>query len=171
MNHEEIVEIFKDKYEYNPETGIVTYAKDHCRSKKGDRAGHIGTSGYTILMIDGQRYYLHRLVYLVMTGNWPKGFIDHKDGDKLNNKWENLRGVTRTINSRNRKRSRSNTSGYNGVSWEKSRKKWQVHISVNSKQISLGLFDFIEDAILARIEAEILYWGEDGRQQQTTFDR
>jgi len=70
--------------------------------------------------------------------------IDHINGDKLDNRRENLRSATRSQNKMNRGKQKNNTSGHKGVSWH--RNKWQVKIQVNSKQKHLGLFDDIEEA-------------------------
>jgi len=89
-----------------------------------------------------------------MTGEWPCGDVDHKDTDRVNNKWNNLRDVTKSVNSRNKSQHKNNTSGSVGVSWHSKREKWVATIYVEGKQLHLGYFDFKEDAILARMTAE-----------------
>lgn len=170
MTEEEVISLFHDKICYDPGTGLMTYKIDHYKFKRGDPAGYVCSAGYLRINLGKKIYLAHRLVYLVMTSAWPKGVIDHVDGDTLNNKWENLRDVDRTVNNRNTKRQKNNTSGFRGVSWVKGRSKWQAYISDGSRRISLGLFDILEEAILARIEAEMLYWSVDDRKRKTEFD-
>jgi hypothetical protein len=75
---------------------------------------------------------------------------------------ENCRWVVPIIQSRNKRIQSNNTSGHRGVSYFSDLKKWAAQISVKRKNIVVGYFSNIEDAILARKEAEIVYWGSDG---------
>ena len=87
--------------------------------------------------------------------------VDHIDGDKSNNKINNLRLASKSENGRNRVNLPSNnTSGVIGVCWDKKAKKWKAFIMINGKQKHLGYFINIEDAIKARKEAEIKYFGD-----------
>lgn len=101
---------------------------------------------------------LHRAIM-----NAPEGtVVDHIDRDTLNNTKRNLRITTHTVNSRNTvELSSHNTSGYRGVNWHKSHKKWRACIHVNNKSIHLGYYDNLEDAIFARKQAEVEYWGNE----------
>ena len=82
--------------------------------------------------------------------------VDHIDGDKLNNRKENLRECTRANNLKNRKLNHNNKTGHKGVFWYdyNDYQKWRAYITLNGKQTYLGYFDNIEDAIHARKEAE-----------------
>ena len=99
------------------------------------------------------RIYMHRLI------NKPSvGFeIDHINRNKLDNRKENLRIVTRSQNQMNRVIQKNNTSGYKGITWNQKRKKWQAQIMVNYKCIILGCFVEIKYAIIARKKAELIY--------------
>jgi hypothetical protein len=80
--------------------------------------------------------YMHRIIL-----NTPLGMqVDHKDGNGLNNQRANIRNVTHAQNQRNKGKCRNNTSGYKGVSWSKSNKKWQAQIKFNAKYIHIGHF-------------------------------
>ncbi len=92
-----------------------------------------------------------------MTKEQPKE-IDHIDGNGLNNKWSNLRSVSHSINAKNQKKHKNNTSGNSGVTFRKDSNKWRARIMVNDKSISLGTFLKKEDALSARIEAENKYY-------------
>lgn len=101
---------------------------------------------------DGQRktVYLHRWLF-----NNPEGFqIDHINHDTLNNTRGNLRIVTPGENSQNKKGAyKTSKSGIRGVFWDKRSKKWNAHFQVDKKKVNLGLFQDIEEAEKAVIEA------------------
>jgi hypothetical protein len=104
-------------------------------------------------------------VHSQIIGPIPPGHhIDHINGNKLDNRRENLRVVSASVNQANRKRlNKNNSSGMRGVSLTKLSKKkpWKAQIMANRKQLHLGLFATKEEAIAARIAAEIKYYGEE----------
>ena len=106
-----------------------------------------------------------RLHVLVM-GPAPEGMeVDHKTHPggnlhKKDNRKSNLEFKTRMDNMKNQALRSTNTSGITGVSWHKKCQQWSAQICVNYKQINLGLFNKKEDAIKARKEAEIKYFGD-----------
>ena len=94
-----------------------------------------------------------------MIMNSPKGmFVDHINGDTLDNRRSNLRVATVSENAMNRKKKATNTSGYKGVN--KVKDKWIARISTNSGRISLGTFDTPEEASEAYCAAALKYHGE-----------
>lgn len=100
--------------------------------------------------------YLHRFII-----NCPKDMVvDHINGNRLDNRKENLRICTNQENRFNNKKYETNNSGCTGVSWYKKANKWRARIQVKNKEIHLGLFEKLDDAIKARKEAEIKYFGE-----------
>lgn len=153
-------ELLKQKLHYDPETGIFTALHSHGTRVKGEQVGCLSPHGYLVAHFNGKNHLCHRLAFLYMTGDWPELDVDHKDTNTTNNKWDNLRVVTKSVNSRNRSVQKNNTSGVVGVSWHKARRKWQANIRVNGKQVSLGFFEYKEDAIFARMTAEknFYYW-------------
>lgn len=89
----------------------------------------------------------------------PKGkYIDHINGNTLDNTRRNLRVCSNAANLRNGRIRTNNTSGMTGVSWNKNRGKWAAYIKVNYKTIWLGYFDTSDGAAIARIEAEKQYF-------------
>ena len=88
-------------------------------------------------------------------GYWPNNEIDHIDGDRLNNRIDNLRDVKKSINMKNKAVYSKNKSGISGVSFRKERNKWEVKISNNGKETYLGYYDNFADAILIRKQAEL----------------
>jgi len=114
-----------------------------------------GLVGYAYRSLDKKtKVYMHRCI-----NKTPKGkFTDHINRDKLDNRKTNLRTVTGMENGRNRGKNKNNTSGYKGVSWDKSKKSWLAHIKVNYKLLFLGRFKDIKDAIKARKNGEEGHW-------------
>lgn len=85
---------------------------------------------------------------------------DHRDGNTLNCRRENLRPATRSQNAHNRRLSSKNTSGATGVCWLPKEQRWKATISVNRRLVYLGSFVNFDDAAYARYEAELKYFGE-----------
>lgn len=124
------------------------------RIRIGQIAGTLNKDGYIHIIIDGIVYKAHRLIWLYHYGKWPEKLIDHVNRNKSDNRIENLREVSQQENQRHTKIQSNNTSGHCGVSWNKPLGKWRAQIMTNNKQIHLGLFNNIEDAVKARKEAE-----------------
>lgn len=80
--------------------------------------------------------------------------IDHIDGNGLNNKKENLQIVSRSKNLLKAKVRKDNRSGCKGVTWSKSKRKWQVSVTINKKRHHFGAYKNLEDAIEAKKIAE-----------------
>jgi hypothetical protein len=91
---------------------------------------------------------------------WPEDQIDHINRIRTDNRISNLREVSHKQNHQNRSKSSHNTSGHSGVSWYKQKSRWRAQITHNQKDIHLGLFTNLEDAIAARKAAEKLYWSD-----------
>jgi hypothetical protein len=115
----------------------------------------IDSNGYRIGAVQYITLRAHRVIWAMETGDWPEGDVDHLDGDKIHNRMHNLRDVSRSINSRNARKSRRNTSGHNGVSWDALAGKWNAKIHLRGQQNHLGYFNCITAAITARKIAEI----------------
>jgi hypothetical protein len=94
---------------------------------------------------------IHRLVLHAFENNYAnKKCVDHIDNDRLNNCLFNLRYVSYQENMFNCSARSDNTSGLKGVSWCKPYNKWRAYIFISGKQISLGVYDNLEDAKIAR---------------------
>lgn len=109
----------------------------------------------------GKHIRLHRLVMRAEGTDLEVNHKNHppRNEHKKDNRKSNLEIVTRSQNNMNSSLSKNNTSGVTGVSWDKHYKKWRAKITINYKRIELGLFINKEDAIKARKEAEIKYFG------------
>lgn len=112
--------------------------------------GHVWytvTKGYVASKINGRTTRLHRLIL----GLFPDDKLqaDHINHNKLDNRKSNLRACTNAQNCANRLRRRDNVSGYKGVRWNVPAKKWQARIQCEGRSYHLGIFDKIEDAVMA----------------------
>lgn len=119
-------------------------------------AGHKHVkSGYIGITIDGVEFKAHRLAWLLAFGEWPKGVIDHINGNRSDNRISNLRDATFKTNAENRRRARAGSaSKLMGAQWHEQRGKWQASITSNGKRFHLGLFETQEEAHEAYISAK-----------------
>ena len=142
------------KLNYDPNTGLFTrLIQTSSNARVGDIAGFL-SKGYIRIQIDGKVYYAHRIAWFFHHGNWPADGIDHINGIRDDNRISNLREATSAENHQNRCKRRDNSSGYLGVSREKSQGKYRAQIRVNGKQINLGYFADKEDAKQAYLDAK-----------------
>lgn len=123
--------------------------------KLGELAGGIDKDGYRIIVVFNQRVKAHRLAFYYMDGYIPEYEVDHINGIRDDNRWCNLREVSRSCNARNSVLSKNNTSGVVGISFYSNR--WYAYINDNKKHIRLGSFKNKDDAVRARLKAEIKY--------------
>ena len=109
----------KELFEYDREAGKLFWkVATSRRIKVGREAGSIDTEGYRIVEIDGKKYKVHRLIFLIEHGYLPE-FIDHKDSNPLNNHISNLRECSEDFhNQRNRKKEFKQHFRANGCSVE-----------------------------------------------------
>lgn len=112
---------------------------------------------YWALNVNGKHLMAHRMAWLYVHGTIPKNQIDHIDGNGLNNCIDNLRDVTAAENSMNKRKYANNTSGINGVSWDRKKGRWEVKVTVNFKNKRIGRFNNLLDAACARMNANTIY--------------
>lgn len=149
------LEQLKSRYHYDPETGIWTNLT-YPNRKVGTK--HLG---YIWVQIDGRKYSAHRLAWFYMTGAWPVNQIDHKDTDRSNNKWNNLREATRSQNGANRHPQRNTLTGIKGV--RITIYGYQARIRYNGKLHCLGTYDTPEEAKEAYDRFAQTHFGEFAR--------
>jgi hypothetical protein len=148
----------KEYLHYCPETGVFTWKKNRPNGVKvGDKAG-VNRSGYLVFSLKNKQRIAHRMAFLYMEGRLPKNYIDHINGDKADNRWQNLREATNSENQRNRLGTGSNT-GVKNVTFVPKRNKFQVSLKVEGKEKFIGYFDDIELAELAAIAARERFHG------------
>jgi len=124
------------------------------RSEGKEAMTCVGGHGYKMGSIFQRQYLAHRVIWAIMTGAWPERHIDHINGDKLDNRWSNLRDVTRKENMRNRRISSNNRSGCHGVSKTRDGESWRARIHTSKGELWIGVFQSLDDAIIARKKAE-----------------
>lgn len=140
----------KELIHYNPLSGSFVWIKPRQGVKLGTECGRISPStGYRDITIDRKSYRACRLAFLYQEGKFPPYDVDHINRIKCDDKWENLRKATRTQNSSNINLRKNNTSGFRGVTWDSTRKKWRVQARIGGKKVNLGRFVDYEDAVNA----------------------
>lgn len=102
---------------------------------------------------DGKRYTHHRVVWLMATGQWPAGDIDHINGNPADNRLANLRDVTRSVNQQNRLCAQANSIG--GVLGVRARgRRFTAQVTVDGRAVHLGTFDTENQAREAHLTAK-----------------
>lgn len=140
-------------FSYDETAGVFRRKLKRGAGARGRVAGCINGEGYRVIGVDRVTYSAHRLVFVYMFGRWPLDIVDHINRNPDDNRLSNLREATRFENLRNQGAHKDNRSGYKGVSFSKSEKRWVARIMVNRKAIRLGSFKTAEDAHDAYCEA------------------
>jgi len=119
------------------------------------------------ITLEGEKYFttIHRLIWAFESGEWPPAghHIDHRAGDRSDNRIHRLRPGTTTENARNKKLYRNNTSGFKGVSWDRQAGRWFAQIGIEKKVKKLGFFDDPMQAARAYDAAAISNFGRFAR--------
>jgi len=135
---------------YYPDTGRFIRILNNGAEKVCGYIDRQNTTGYRKISIGGVKHYAHRLAWLYMTGVFPEFDVDHIDRDGTNNKWVNLRHIERKYNCKNGSLRKSNTSGFNGVHFDKNKSAWIAQIKVDGKRVRCRQFSDKCDAIMER---------------------
>lgn len=163
-------EVLRQRLDYSPETGCLLW-KAWSGAPKSWNSRYPGTAALNYRMKNG---YLqgalcnvlttaHRVIWAMQTGSWPQGDIDHINGDRADNRWDNLREATRSQNNKNRRPIAGRSSPYLGVSWSKVAKKWDARIQTDIGQVCLGHFASELEAARAYDAAARKHHGEFAR--------
>jgi len=142
-------EVLLAMLEYDSQTGVLRWRVRSARNVPvGSVAGSANNGGYWRVRIHGVDYMAHQIIWMMVTGEQPPEQIDHRDGDRANNAWKNLRASTHVGNHQNQGINSNNKSGFTGVSAY--REKWRAHIRPgNGGQAYIGIFDTPELAAAA----------------------
>ena len=128
---------------YNNEEGTLHWLPQkgkRCNNTKA-RAGSFTTNGYRTIRIDNKQYKEHRIIWAMHNGLIPGNLdIDHIDRNTGNNRLENLRLATRSLNNINK--------NSKGVTYDKTRNKWKAQLTINGKCILNKRFDSYEEALI-----------------------
>lgn len=146
-------QMLRDRFSYDPETGRMSSV----------RTGRVYRSqlkdGGKIVVFKKKMLYAYRVAFVLMTGEWPKGVVDHINGDRSDDRWSNLRDVTHQLNSQNLTRAPCHSkSGFLGVTRRnRDNKPFDAAIKVEGKYKFLGSFDTAEEAHQAYLQAKALH--------------
>lgn len=135
--------------------------KDYCWSEHIHKTGNYRS-------LDARDPVTHKIIrmhYLI-----TDKYSDHINLNTLDNRKENLRSVTRNQNAQNHSLRQDNTSGFSGVTWNKEHQHWRAQINANKVHYFLGSFNTKEEAIVARLQAELHYFGKDFAPQRHLFE-
>lgn len=152
----------KELLHYDPETGVFTRLKGGGGRRAGSQAGVI-SHGYISISVDNKNYTAGKLAFLYMTGRFPSALVDHKDLNRQNNTWNNLREATKSQNGANRGRPKNNTTGFKGV--YRRRGKFAAGIKCGDKTVKIGVFATPEEAHAAYCEKARELHGEFARTE------
>ncbi|EPM6208278.1 MULTISPECIES: HNH endonuclease [Enterobacter cloacae complex] len=148
---------------YNPETGSLYCRVPFGRRKEGDPLGYV-SNGRVVISLNNNHYLAHRIAWISLHGEIPPGkYIDHINGNPLDNSIKNLRLCTHQQNMMNRKMHKNNSTGLKGVYFDGSRSgpnKWRAQIRVEGKKVSVGRFATKEEAHSAYLKASQKYHGQ-----------
>ncbi len=161
LTQEQLREVLK----YNKRTGLFTWRLPRKNVRVGEVAGDF-SGRYVRIKLDQKSYAASCLAWLYVTGEWPPFEVDHRDTDKHNNRWKNLRSATRAQNAHNtRPMKRKKYTALKGVTWAKGRRKWMAAIRVEGRSTTIGYFDSDREAHIAyAVKARVLR-GEFARTQ------
>jgi hypothetical protein len=146
MTQEELKTLLR----YDPETGKFFWIHARGNLKAGAPAGASDKQGYRVIGVNGKYHKAHRLAFLYMTGKFPPDMVDHINRDTGDNRWENLREVTRSQNCQNKEAK--------GIHRMKRNGKWMAYIKLNGKLKHLGYFHTKDEAKSVRLAAEKQYF-------------
>jgi len=150
----------RSKITYCPISGEIKTISEKYKRKNRQRHAGIKTNAsgksYIRLTIFNKLYYAHRVAWFYYYGVWPE-YIDHIDGNGLNNAISNLRSVSRSENQKNQRLHKKNNSGVSGVIYRERINRYEAYINVDLTNVYLGVYKTIFDAACARKAAENRY--------------
>lgn len=146
---------------YDPLTGIFKWKQaNQSYLLVLEKAGSVYANGYRYICIDGKDFRAGRLAWFYVYGEFPPDYVDHKNNDKDDNRIDNLRLASNSLNQANRGPPINNSSGTKGVRFEADRNRWRAQIMINMKSKNLGRYHTREEAMLAYATAAKAAWGE-----------
>jgi hypothetical protein len=166
----------RECFDYEPETGKLLWRHrplahfHHTRTRKAESyqrawnaafaarlVGYASPDGYIVVCLNDRKHQVARVIFKLMTGDEPPQ-VDHKDRDRSNNRWDNLRGANAAQNKANSGVSARNQCGWKGVNAQ--RGKFYARIFADGRFKHLGSFATPEEAHAAYCAAASARWGE-----------
>lgn len=138
-----LIDLFSEWFECKD--GKLVWKKDTYRKHTVGKEAGSSNGRYLQVKLLGKKYMVHRVVFALHHGYMPE-FIDHINGNTIDNRIENLREASAAQNNHNRSVSARNKSGVKGVSFCNQMKKWKAQITLQYKQMHLGYFEMLSDA-------------------------
>lgn len=144
-------------FNYNPDTGIFTWAFPGVNRVLNKPLGYIDRNGYKVIALKSIKFMAHRAAWVYVTGANPPDDIDHINHIRTDNRFSNLRLATRSDNMKNSKLRKDNATGVTGVAPHKPSGGYRVKIRSLNKYYHIGLYQDYFEAICARKSAELTY--------------
>ena len=141
------LERLKQLFEYQ-EGSLVRRISVTSNAKKGAIAGCFSKDGYGRVNVDGRQYLIHRIIFMLCHGECPEE-LDHIDGNRSNNRIENLRAASRGENQYNTSRQKNSTTGYKGVTLHKKSGMFHAKIRASGVHKYIGSYGTAEEAYAA----------------------
>ena len=140
-------------FSYDPQSGLITRRVSRGGPwKAGTPVGSVKKSGYVGVIVDNKWNAYHRLAWLLHYGEWPDSDLDHINGNRGDNRIENLRKCCRAENMQNRRVGKNSSTGVIGV--YKTGNKWRAQIQVQKNWKHLGTFNTKDEAAAAYAAAK-----------------
>lgn len=146
--------------DYNKDTGLFYWKKRGrgMRSTSTPAGCKHKMYGYILISINNSQYRAHRLAFVMTQGTISDDMmVDHINGVRDDNRFDNLRLVSNATNRRNCKLTKKNKSGHMGVYYNKNMRKYRAFIWNKSKEVHLGYYDTYDEAVIVRKAAEVKY--------------
>ena len=150
MSRELTAEYARSVLRYDPGDGGLTWKMSvSTNTQAGQVAGWINDQGYRIVSMLGSDRKAHRVIFLLVTGHWPKFHVDHINGVRDDNRWDNLRDVPQGVNNENiRKADSRSLTGVLGVRYipRLTKNPFCAQVKIDGKSVALGCFPTLEMA-------------------------
>lgn len=151
-------DLLRGIFDYDPRTGTLTRKKAFGTRSPGPCSKGKNRHGYLTARVGRVTFQQHRLIWVLVTGQWPDRLIDHINEDGADNRWSNLRLADESQNSWNARRRSDNKTGYRGVS--KHGNRFCANIRIGGHRRYLGSFATAEKAAAAYAVASKAVRGE-----------
>lgn len=154
---ESAADAIRSRLRYDPGSGGLHWTCSYMSVREGAKAGSLERNGYLKVVVGGLSYKAHRVAWLLANGQWPKGQIDHINGNRSDNRLVNLRDVDQCANQHNQHR--RDTGKLVGAFFHKDSGKFQASIRHRGREHYLGLYETEREARAAYLAAKRIFHG------------